>query len=211
MRFNHDPRHQARRHQPGRLYRSGGVAEWFRQGPAKPRTAVRFRPPPLLRAPGARGSRVADLADEVPYARRLLGRTRGIPVARVATFSAQLDLCLRARLTEDRWVGPRLRAGAAAELVQADHQQDRHERQSHRRCHQAGARRKSLFVTITVASWLHGSSLRVPPPVPALTLAERRRFSAIHRLREVAPEASCRLRPALDLSLGGFGGHVTLA
>ena len=25
----------------------GGVAEWFRQGPAKPRTAVRFRPPPL--------------------------------------------------------------------------------------------------------------------------------------------------------------------
>ena len=24
----------------------GGVAEWFRQGPAKPRTAVRFRPPP---------------------------------------------------------------------------------------------------------------------------------------------------------------------
>ena len=28
---------------PGAL---GGVAEWFRQGPAKPRTAVRFRPPP---------------------------------------------------------------------------------------------------------------------------------------------------------------------
>ena len=29
----------------------GGVAEWFRQGPAKPRTAVRFRsPPPLGRA-----------------------------------------------------------------------------------------------------------------------------------------------------------------
>ncbi len=26
--------------------RHGGVAEWFRQGPAKPRTAVRFRPPP---------------------------------------------------------------------------------------------------------------------------------------------------------------------
>ena len=24
----------------------GGVAEWFRQGPAKPRTAVRFRSPP---------------------------------------------------------------------------------------------------------------------------------------------------------------------
>lgn len=28
----------------------GGVAEWLRQGPAKPRTAVRFRPPPLERA-----------------------------------------------------------------------------------------------------------------------------------------------------------------
>jgi hypothetical protein len=27
------------------------VAEWFRQGPAKPRTAVRFRSPPL-RHPG---------------------------------------------------------------------------------------------------------------------------------------------------------------
>ena len=26
---------------------SGGVAEWFRQGPAKPCTAVRFRSPPL--------------------------------------------------------------------------------------------------------------------------------------------------------------------
>jgi hypothetical protein len=26
--------------------RPGGVAEWLRQGPAKPRTAVRFRPPP---------------------------------------------------------------------------------------------------------------------------------------------------------------------
>ena len=26
----------------------GGVAEWFRQGPAKPRTAVRFRSPPLM-------------------------------------------------------------------------------------------------------------------------------------------------------------------
>ena len=31
----------------------GGVAEWFRQGPAKPRTAVRFRPPPPdRRSPG---------------------------------------------------------------------------------------------------------------------------------------------------------------
>jgi hypothetical protein len=32
--------------------RRGGVAEWFRQGPAKPRTAVRFRPPPLSELPG---------------------------------------------------------------------------------------------------------------------------------------------------------------
>jgi hypothetical protein len=32
----------------GSEYRTkGGVAEWFRQGPAKPRTAVRFRSPPL--------------------------------------------------------------------------------------------------------------------------------------------------------------------
>ncbi len=31
--------------------RPGGVAEWFRQGPAKPRTAVRFRPPPPSRVP----------------------------------------------------------------------------------------------------------------------------------------------------------------
>ena len=38
--------------------RHGGVAEWFRQGPAKPRTAVRFRPPPPIRAsgPGPPGS-----------------------------------------------------------------------------------------------------------------------------------------------------------
>src|ERR1700694_400456 len=32
---------------------SGGVAEWFGQGPAKPRTTVRFRPPPPARTPSA--------------------------------------------------------------------------------------------------------------------------------------------------------------
>ena len=32
----------------------GGVAEWLRQGPAKPRTAVRFRPPPPTFAGGRR-------------------------------------------------------------------------------------------------------------------------------------------------------------
>ena len=31
------------------VHMHGGVAEWFKQGPAKPRTAVRFRPPPLNR------------------------------------------------------------------------------------------------------------------------------------------------------------------
>src|SRR6516165_8158781 len=30
----------------------GGVAEWFRQGPAKPRTPVRFRSPPPAVCPG---------------------------------------------------------------------------------------------------------------------------------------------------------------
>ncbi len=37
--------------------RHGGVAEWFRQGPAKPRTAVRFRPPPPIGAPRHRSLR----------------------------------------------------------------------------------------------------------------------------------------------------------
>src|SRR5262249_11823447 len=32
--------------------RSGGVAEWFRQGPAKPCTPVRFRSPPRGRSAG---------------------------------------------------------------------------------------------------------------------------------------------------------------
>ena len=38
----------------GTLPRSGGVAEWFRQGPAKPRTRVRFPSPPRVRT-GRRG------------------------------------------------------------------------------------------------------------------------------------------------------------
>ncbi len=46
-----DPHLAGRRVPADRLAaRRGGVAEWFRQGPAKPRTAVRFRPPP--RVPG---------------------------------------------------------------------------------------------------------------------------------------------------------------
>src|SRR5205807_353725 len=35
-----------RRHGNANVARSGGVAEWFRQGPAKPCTPVRFRSPP---------------------------------------------------------------------------------------------------------------------------------------------------------------------
>src|SRR5205807_2362246 len=50
---------------PGRPGR-GGVAEWFRQGPAKPSTAVRFRSPPRgvlarqRRFPRRRADRVSD-------------------------------------------------------------------------------------------------------------------------------------------------------
>src|SRR5207237_2448122 len=61
-RFGQIPRH----HGNANVARSGGVAEWFRQGPAKPCTAVRFRSPPLgvlgrqRRFPRRRADRVSD-------------------------------------------------------------------------------------------------------------------------------------------------------
>jgi hypothetical protein len=45
----------------------GGVAEWFRQGPAKPRTAVRFRSPPRTsQEPRSRGARPQRAASRAP-------------------------------------------------------------------------------------------------------------------------------------------------
>src|SRR5665213_2826920 len=52
---------------------SGGVAEWFRQGPAKPRTAVRFRPPP----PTAGTPRVPSPG--VPVSRWIPGMSQPVP------------------------------------------------------------------------------------------------------------------------------------
>ena len=42
----------------GRLADGGGVAEWFRQGPAKPCTGVRFSSPPQCKRPGQGHSQV---------------------------------------------------------------------------------------------------------------------------------------------------------
>ena len=59
----------------------GGVAEWFRQGPAKPRTAVRFRSPPPCN-PTERVVGGAQFTSHPPdHSDRLMARQRGVSSA----------------------------------------------------------------------------------------------------------------------------------
>jgi hypothetical protein len=67
----------------GSEYRpKGGVAEWFRQGPAKPRTAVRFRSPPLgtpCRSPSQDAGRNLSGPSVAASAVQSYGKQRGGP------------------------------------------------------------------------------------------------------------------------------------
>jgi hypothetical protein len=58
------------------------VAEWFRQGPAKPRTAVRFRPPPP-EVPGFSEGRIATFDVAASFLMRVIVRWSRAPGSRI--------------------------------------------------------------------------------------------------------------------------------